>query len=99
MAYKFAKRLKILGGLTNMNISVKSWQTALDRFMINPCHHTVGLNIWQSAGGGVNLLPKAVRVGSKYTAEDLRCRCPAGELEAHTPLHSPCNSRSSYPRP
>jgi Integrase core domain len=44
MAYNFAKRLKILRGLTPYQFICQSWQKTPLIFTINPFHHTVGLN-------------------------------------------------------
>jgi transposase InsO family protein len=44
MAYNFAKRLKTLKGLTPDEYICKIWQQEPERFTINPCHHTLGLN-------------------------------------------------------
>jgi transposase InsO family protein len=44
MAYNFAKRLKALKGLTPYEYSCQCWQKEPERFTVNPCHHTVGLN-------------------------------------------------------
>jgi transposase InsO family protein len=44
-AYNFAKRLKTLQGLTPYEYIIKYWQKEPERFLTNPCHHTVGLNI------------------------------------------------------
>ena len=44
MAYNFAKRLKTLTGLTPYEYIVKCWQKEPERFTVNPCHHTLGLN-------------------------------------------------------
>ncbi len=44
-AYNFAKRLKTLKGLTSYEFIIKTWQSEPDRFIINPNHHTLGLNI------------------------------------------------------
>jgi IS30 family transposase len=44
LAYNFAKRLKTLRGLTPYEYICQCWQKEPDRFTINPCHHTVGLN-------------------------------------------------------
>jgi hypothetical protein len=40
-----AKRLNTLQGLTPDEYLMKSWQKAPERFTVNPCHHTLGLNI------------------------------------------------------
>jgi transposase InsO family protein len=45
MAYNFAKRLKTLKGLTPYEYICKCWQKEPERFTVNPCHHTLGLNI------------------------------------------------------
>jgi transposase InsO family protein len=45
MAYNFAKRLKTLTGLTPDEYICKCWQKEPERFTVNPCHHTLGLNI------------------------------------------------------
>ena len=45
-AYNFAQRLKTLQGLTPDEYIIKCWQKDPDRFTINPCHHTLGLNIY-----------------------------------------------------
>jgi transposase InsO family protein len=44
MAYNFARRLKTLKGLTPYEYICKLWSEDPDRFIINPHHHTVGLN-------------------------------------------------------
>ena len=44
MAYNFARRLKTLKGLTPFEYVCKVWSEDPDRFIINPHHHTVGLN-------------------------------------------------------
>jgi hypothetical protein len=44
MAYNFARRLKTLKGLTPYQYVCKIWSEDPDRFIINPHHHTVGLN-------------------------------------------------------
>ena len=43
-AYNFAKRLKTLKGLTPYEYICKCWQKEPERFTVNPCHHTLGLN-------------------------------------------------------
>ena len=45
MAYNFAKRLKTLTGLTPYEYICKCWQKEPERLTVNPCHHTLGLNI------------------------------------------------------
>ena len=44
-AYNFAKRLKTLRGLTPYEFIIKTWQLEPERFIINPNHYTLGLNI------------------------------------------------------
>ena len=44
IAYNFAKRLKMLSGLTPYEYIGKCWQKEPERFRLNPHHHTVGLN-------------------------------------------------------
>jgi transposase InsO family protein len=44
MAYNFAKRLKTLGGLTPYEHICKAWTKEPNRFILNPLHHTLGLN-------------------------------------------------------
>jgi transposase InsO family protein len=44
MAYNFAKRLKTLKGLTPDEYICKCWHKEPERFTVNPCHHTLGLN-------------------------------------------------------
>ena len=44
MAYKFARRLKTLKGLTPYEFVCKTWTKEPERFKINPIHRTVGLN-------------------------------------------------------
>jgi transposase InsO family protein len=44
MAYNLAKRLKTLQGLTPYEYICQCWQKEPQRFTVNPCHHTVGLN-------------------------------------------------------
>jgi transposase-like protein len=45
MAYNFAKRLKTLKGLTPYEYICGCWQKEPERFISNPHHHTLGLNI------------------------------------------------------
>jgi transposase InsO family protein len=45
VAYNFAKRLKTLKGLTPYEYICQCWQKEPERFTVNPCHHTLGLNI------------------------------------------------------
>ena len=45
MAYNFAKRLKTLKGLTPYEYIRQCWQKEPERFTVNRCHHTLGLNI------------------------------------------------------
>ena len=44
-AYNFAKRLKTLKGLTPYQYIIKCWKKEPERFIVNPHHHKVGLNI------------------------------------------------------
>jgi transposase InsO family protein len=44
MAYNFAKRLKTLKGLTPYEYICQCWHKEPERFTVNPCHHTLGLN-------------------------------------------------------
>jgi hypothetical protein len=44
MAYNFARRLKTLKELTPFEFACKISAEDPDRFIINPHHHTVGLN-------------------------------------------------------
>jgi transposase InsO family protein len=44
-AYNFAKRLKMLRGLTPYEHISKCWQKEPERFRLNPHHHSMGLNI------------------------------------------------------
>ena len=44
-AYNFAKRLKTLQGLTPYEYIITCWQKEPERFTVNPCHHTLGLNM------------------------------------------------------
>lgn len=44
MAYNFARRLKSLKGLTPYEFICASWEKEPQRFIINPLHHTLGLN-------------------------------------------------------
>lgn len=44
MAYNFAKRLKVLKGLTAYEYVCNIWAKESERFRVNPLHHTVGLN-------------------------------------------------------
>jgi IS30 family transposase len=44
IAYNCAKRLKTLKGLTPDEYSCQIWQQEPERFTVNPCHHTLGLN-------------------------------------------------------
>ncbi len=43
-AYNFAKRLKILKGLTPCEFVIQCRQKEPERFRVNPLHHTLGLN-------------------------------------------------------
>jgi transposase InsO family protein len=43
-AYNFAKRLKMLRGLTPYEYISKCWQKEPERFRLNPHHHNMGLN-------------------------------------------------------
>jgi transposase InsO family protein len=43
-AYNFAKRLKMLRGLTPYEHISKCWQKEPERFRLNPHHHSMGLN-------------------------------------------------------
>jgi transposase-like protein len=43
-AYNFAKRLKTLNGLTPYEYIVKCWTENPNRFILDPTHHSVGLN-------------------------------------------------------
>jgi transposase InsO family protein len=45
MAYNFAKRLKTLRGLTPYEYICQCWQKEPERCIVDPCHHTLGLNI------------------------------------------------------
>ena len=45
MAYNFVRRLKTLKGLTPYEYICKIWTKEPERFIVNPFHHTVGLNI------------------------------------------------------
>jgi hypothetical protein len=45
MAHLLAKRLKTLRGLTPYEYICQCWQKEPERFSVNPCHHTLGLNI------------------------------------------------------
>jgi transposase InsO family protein len=47
MAYNFPKRLKTLKGLTSYEYICKCWQKEPERFTVNSCHHTLGLNSHQ----------------------------------------------------
>lgn len=44
-AYNFAKRLKTLKGLTTYEFIIKTWQNEPEKFIINPNHYNLGLNI------------------------------------------------------
>lgn len=43
-AYNFGKRLKTLKGLTPFEYIVKRWTEEANRFIVNPTHHSPGLN-------------------------------------------------------
>lgn len=43
-AYKFARRLKTLNGLTPYDYICKIWTSEPDRFNLNPIHLMLGLN-------------------------------------------------------
>jgi hypothetical protein len=45
-AYNFAKRLKTLQGLTPDAYIITCWQQEPERFTVNPCRHTLGLNMY-----------------------------------------------------
>jgi hypothetical protein len=44
MADNFAKRLETLSALTPYEYICHGWQKEPERFPVNPCHHTLGLN-------------------------------------------------------
>ena len=44
LAYNFAKRLKMLRGLTPLQYVCKIWTHSPERFRLDPTHHTPGLN-------------------------------------------------------
>ena len=44
MAYNFARRSKTLKGLTPYEFVCSRWEKEPERFIVNPLHHTVGLN-------------------------------------------------------
>lgn len=44
-AYKFARRLKTLSGLTPCECVSKAWSSEPDRFIVNPIHQVPGLII------------------------------------------------------
>ncbi len=44
-AYNFAKRLKALKGLTPYEFIIKTWTSDPNKFIINPNHYILGLNI------------------------------------------------------
>jgi hypothetical protein len=44
-AHNFAKRLNTLPGLTPDEYIIKCWQKEPQRFTVNPCQHTLELNI------------------------------------------------------
>ncbi|HLP81079.1 MAG TPA: IS481 family transposase, partial [Nitrosomonas sp.] len=44
MAYNFARKLKTLRGLAPYEYICKIWIIEPERFIVNPFHHTVGLN-------------------------------------------------------
>jgi hypothetical protein len=44
LADNVAKRLKTLRGLTPDEYICQCWQKESERFTVNPCHHTLGLN-------------------------------------------------------
>ena len=44
-AYNFARRLKMLSGLTPYEYICKVWTSEPDRFILNPIHQMPGLNI------------------------------------------------------
>jgi hypothetical protein len=50
-AYKFARRLKTLSGLTPCEYASKVWSSEPDRFIVNPIHQLPG-PIIQSLGLG-----------------------------------------------
>lgn len=43
-AYNFARRLKILNGLTPYEYICKIWTAEPERFILNPIHQMLGLN-------------------------------------------------------
>ncbi|MGL5783954.1 MAG: IS481 family transposase, partial [Alphaproteobacteria bacterium] len=43
-AYNFAKRLKTLKGLTPYEFMIKMWQNEPEKFIMDPHHHSLGLN-------------------------------------------------------
>jgi hypothetical protein len=46
LAYNFAKRLKTLKGLTPYEYICQRWQQHPERFLFDPSHLTLGLDIW-----------------------------------------------------
>jgi hypothetical protein len=44
-AYNVAQRLNTLQGLTPDEDIITCWQQEPERVTVNPCHHTMGLNI------------------------------------------------------
>lgn len=50
-AYNFAKRLKTLNGLTPYDDILKCWTEDLNRFILDPTHHSAGLNTSATANG------------------------------------------------
>jgi hypothetical protein len=44
MAYNFTKRLKTLRGLAPYEDICQCWHKERERFTVNPCQHTLGLN-------------------------------------------------------
>ena len=43
-AYNFARRLKMLSGLTPYEYTAKIWTSEPERFTVNPIHQMPGLN-------------------------------------------------------
>jgi hypothetical protein len=61
MAYSFAKRLKTRKGLTPHEYICKCWQKEPERFTVDPCQHTLGLNTrWHSERGGSAMAQEAL---------------------------------------
>ncbi|MCP1838611.1 hypothetical protein ACVIHI_000027 [Bradyrhizobium sp. USDA 4524] len=67
-AYKYARRLKILNGLTPYEYICKCRTSQPEQFKLNPLQQTPGLN---TTGYASRILPSAVRIARREGEPDL----------------------------